>query len=76
MRVAELHTNDSTHRRNVETEQTAADNGSGCNHVEVPDSIHGLCTPQSKEKQCKMKDTREKKKRRLALDEGKSVLYH
>lgn len=42
-------TDDSTHRRDIETEQTATDDGDGRNNVNVSHGIHGCFTPLSKE---------------------------
>jgi hypothetical protein len=54
-------TDDGTHRRDIESEKTATDNGDGCNDVDVPDGIHGCCTPPSGKRSLCEEETRRRK---------------
>jgi hypothetical protein len=54
-------TDDGTHRRDIETEQTATNNGDGGDHVDVSDGIHGCCTPPSRRRMLCEEETERRK---------------
>lgn len=61
-----LHTNDSTHRRDVEAKQTAANNGDGCNDVNISHGIHRCFTLRSSSCNARWDTETKRKKTNLA----------